>query len=253
MAKQNRKKQKNQPEVFHPLFPRIIDGKAINIIDSIEKIQFSIKEKREYFSRDHENWIKEKDIRYSIFSRFNKFLFATKLSIIFIETDLKNPYWWQNHFSQLQLGEKTSSLQIYEQWVKHHLGMSLFIQTEYFFRTMLRFLDPNVCNNSTSEFINIYECLLSKINLNFPEPNNLLNLLRLIRNTIHNDGLYRNKNFNNESVIYKDKEYNFFQDTLIDFVTWDFLLLLTNDIIELIFEIIINEKIISLPTAISDQ
>ena len=191
-----------------------INEKAKSLINTIESLQFSILGKISQITLFHQHWIENKDIRYSIYNRLNNILISTKLSLIFIETHLKNPIWWNSNFIEIKPEEMENSLLIYEGWLKHHFGSSLFIQTENFSRCILRSLDPEVCNNSTSEFINIYNCLLSKVGLGDPESKILFNLLRLIRNTIHNDGVYRNRNSKNELVIYKGIEYYFIHDLL---------------------------------------
>jgi hypothetical protein len=72
---------------------------------------------------------------------------------------------------------------------------------------------------------------------------NLLDLLRLIRNTIHNNGVYFHRSGNNESVDYKGNIYNFNIGKPVDFVTWDFLFEVTDEVVDLIVDIVKSNEL----------
>jgi len=229
-----------------------ISKSGLDLINEIENTQTRIIEEKKNTLLLNEFWGKNNDIRVTIFNRFLTFLFSTKLSLIFIETNLMDNNWWKLNFRDLQTKDIYQHTKEFETWSKHHFGLSIFIQTEYFTRKILRSIDPSACSNATSDFKSVYETLLSKIDINYPEAKNLYNLLRLVRNTIHNDGIYRNRYSNNEIVTYKGVEYSFLHDCLIDFVTWNFLIDITNDIVQLIKEIIFNKNVANISDNIND-
>jgi hypothetical protein len=69
----------------------------------------------------------------------------------------------------------------------------MFSSIESSLRLFLRALDPTACNGGMKEFNSIYDCLFnSKLATAPADGIELLNLLRLVRNTIHNNGVYFN-------------------------------------------------------------
>jgi hypothetical protein len=106
-------------------------------------------------------------------------------------------------------------------------------------------LDPIACNNGTSEFLSIYNYLLKKLNLK--QYNELLDLLRHIRNTIHNNGVYFHSDGKNKSIQYKGKEYKFWISKPVEFPNGvlSFLLDLMPDILKMIEDVVYSTKIIS--------
>lgn len=155
------------------------------------------------------------------------------------------------NFSTLNSNDINLQVKEYANWTKHHFGLSIFIQLENFSRKILKALDPSACDNSKSTFQSIYTTLNSRINIAFPEAIPLYELIRLVRNTIHNDSVFRNKKSTIETVIYKGNKYSFIPEKPIDFVTWGFLIDITNDVILLITDIIKNKKISNLIFLIS--
>jgi len=94
----------------------------------------------------------------------------------------------------------------------------LFGTIESTFRLIVRALEPTACKNGAGEFESIYKWLLKKINLQ--QCNTFLHLLRLIRNTVHNNGVYFHASGKNEQVSYNGVTYSFQQAHAIDFLTW---------------------------------
>jgi hypothetical protein len=123
--------------------------------------------------------------------------------------------------------------------------MLLFILVENKFRIFLRAIDPIACGGGTEAFESIYACLLrSKLSSPPPEAFELLELIRLTRNTIHNDSVYLNKKGLDNVVTYKGINYAFYHGKPINFVTWEFLIMMAADIQNL-FSIIVSDKVIA--------
>ena len=145
-----------------------------------------------------------------------------------------------NHFMKgLNIGMRT--------FIDFGYFHSVFMFTEDTLRRMLRILDLNACNKGTAEFKNIYECLLKKINLQ--KYSKLLDVCRLIRNSIHSNGEYNHKSFVDANIVYKKKKFIFKIGKPIRFDEWnfvdkyDFFVFLLNEICEM-FEKIIESKMI---------
>lgn len=147
------------------------------------------------------------------------------------------PSWWKT-ISKTNISNP--DLQIYlnefDMFTKIGFIQFMFSSIESAFRIFLKQLDPSACNNGTAEFKSIYSSLLRRLNLQHQE--NLLDLLRLIRNSIHNNGVYFHKSGVNETVTYKGKKYTFEIGKPITFVTWEFIFEVIEDINGLIMEVV---------------
>lgn len=107
-------------------------------------------------------------------------------------------------------------------YVKMYTFNSFFIEIESNLRYYLRMIDPDACNNATGNFKNIYECFFNRINLE-KDYISYLDLIRTVRNTMHNNWFYRDKNNKDYEVEYKGRKYLFEINKRIDFVDWDFI------------------------------
>ena len=131
---------------------------------------------------------------------------------------------------------------------KYGFGMSFFTLIETYFRIFLRAIDPTACNGATSAFANISESLLGAKQLNFPNSDRLaalelLSFARLIRNLIHNDGVYFADDGIDKTVTFKDNSYTFRHGQQVNFVYWELLLNLAEDIRQLLVQVISHPQI----------
>jgi hypothetical protein len=229
-------------------------NKGISIIEKLEKIQQNILDDQRCLSSKYPNWDTKEDIRNTVFFRFINALNSIKLSIIFIEQHLKDNRWWRKSFPEITSHDKQIQLREFAQSTKHHFGLSIFILIENAFRIFLRAIDPAACNSGTDAFESIYKCLLNSKLVNTPSSTaiELLELVRLVRNTIHNDGIYFHRNGKDIEVSYKGEKYQFIYGKPVEFVTWEFLLMLTDDIRELLVQTISDKAIAEIDTQIKD-
>lgn len=136
----------------------------------------------------------------------------------------------------------------FEKLLKYGFGMSLFTLIENSFRVFLRAIDLKACKEATDSFYSIYKCLLGSKQLNFTiaakqSAEELLEFVRLVRNLIHNDGVYFGKDGNDREIIYRDVKYKFYHGKPVDFVYWDLLLSLADDIHRLLVQVIKHPRI----------
>ena len=132
----------------------------------------------------------------------------------------------------------------FERFFKTGVVQNLFSCAESSFRVYVRAIDPSACSNGTTEFKNIYTWLLNKTNLQ--ENVALLDLLRNVRNTIHNNGTFLPSNGQSQTVLYKECSYVFNSGEAISFMTIELILLLIVDLIELIENIVISKPLVSI-------
>lgn len=146
-------------------------------------------------------------------------------SVIFLDQDLCDISWWRRIFSR-DPAQKTYKLGIeqFDRFARFgllHVTCSIY---ESFLRIILRSVDPGACSNGTSEFASIYTALFrTQLSAGYSDALELSNLLRHLRNTIHNNGIFFHKNKNDMKVNYRNKMYTFKFSREIDFVTWKFI------------------------------
>jgi hypothetical protein len=136
---------------------------------------------------------------------------------------------------------------------KYGFGMSFFTLIETYFRIFLRTIDPTACKNATAPFYDIYNILRDESHLNLTNSDwdsalELLEFIRRIRNLIHNDGVYYDDKGVDKKVSYRGTSYIFRNGLPVDFVTWELLLVLAEDIRQLLVQVISHPKIMQIAT-----
>lgn len=207
----------------------------IKDIESIQKIRDSFSDNKDALIAQFNTWDPIKDARITVFSKCINVCNSTQLSFTFMHCHLINLDWWKQ-IAKIEISVNDAQIYAneYAMFTKIGFFQFTFSSIESAFRTYVKSLDSTACNNGTAEFKSIYSWLLKRVNLQNHE--NLLDLLRLIRNTIHNNGVYFHKSGISETITYNAKIYNFNIGQPIDFVTWDFIF----EVIEKVEELIVN-------------
>jgi hypothetical protein len=159
----------------------------------------------------------QNDIRLTIYSRLRGIQRSTALSFIFMEDHLAEPEWWRSLSHDMMWSLPMNEIEIdsilprvfddYMSFQTVAFVQGLCSAVESSFRVFVRAMDPTACNNGNAEFMSIYEWLMRELGLQNYLP--LLNLLRLIRNTIHNNGVYFHPAGQTDSVDYRNIFYEF--------------------------------------------
>lgn len=134
----------------------------------------------------------------------------------------------------------------------YKLGFMQFVFSaiESSLRSFLRALNSKAANGGTAEFKAIYECLLRTelALLRAQDWIDMLDLFRLIRNTLHNNGVYFHKSGTDTEITYRGIAYKFKHGQKIDFVYWDLCLSLLDDSIDLLKTMQAQARVLSLPS-----
>lgn len=219
-------------------------------IESIQIIRDSFSNNKDKIIAQFPSWNPIKDARITIFSKCINVCISTQLSFTFMYFHLTKVDWWKQ-IAKSEIPQKDAIIYANEfnMFTKIGFIQFTFSSIESAFRLYVKSLNPTACNNGTAEFKSIYSWLLKRANLQAHE--NLLDLLRLIRNTIHNNGVYFHKSGSNESVTFKGKNYNFNVGSPVDFVTWDFIFEIMTNIEDLIIEVV-KSNVINVINQIDD-
>lgn len=195
-------------------------------------------------------WNPQKDARLLSLSKFINVLERTQFGLHILGKMLDDDWYQSNMENETQQDPNYKMILTveFEKSLKYGLGMSLFTLTESSFRIFLRAVDPTACKGATTTFNSIYRSLLGSNQLNFPAVDRqaaeeLLDFVRLVRNLIHNDGVYFDEDGNDKAIIYRDVQYHFYHGKPVDFVYWDLLLNLADDIRRLLVQVISSTKI----------
>lgn len=201
----------------------------------------------------------ENDARLSAFVHLGLLIDSTTLALTFINKHLLplNNSWWQEvykpPFESFNDYHKSISINSFNNaFIKSAFLQTLLSTLDNHFRIFLRQIDPVACDGGAGQFANIYAALKSRIT-SFPAgSDDLINLLRIARNTVHNNGVYFHKSGTNEQITYKGIVYNFAIGMPMDFVTWEWLIEILDDVQELLNKVVFDPQIIGVASEIID-
>jgi len=195
-------------------------------------------------ARAHPQWVTTADARaIGLQGLWNVLRFA-ELSLFFIDRYLDDPQWWTEfRGSEPSIRQVAFEYTAYSQGSKFgvfHLGAAAFENTT---RALLRAVAPGAANDARAEFQGVYTRLL-RTHLAFPDEDlQLLELVRLVRNTIHNEGLHRPPSAKPASVSYRGVAYVFPESGPVEFATWLFVVDRVSDLADLLDRVIQSETV----------
>lgn len=120
-------------------------------------------------------------------------------------------------------------------------------------RRIVRAIDPVACSGGAAEFKNIYEWLFARLRKNgwsYPtdNPSAFLDLFRVFRNTLHNNGAFYPPNGRDQEIIWQGKTYQFKYASIPSFYGWEFNIMLLKDLVSLNHSIMLCALIAQLPS-----
>jgi len=184
---------------------------------------------------------------------------STNLAFTFISDDLLplNNDWWGKvktvSFSTFNDRQKSITINNFTVgYLKVGFVQNLFSIIDSTFRILLRKLDPGAANFSTEDIEAVFRALCKRITAKPSNADELMKLLRLIRNTVHNNGVFFPKNQKDDQVIYKGVTYHFIVGKPVSFVTWEFLIERLEDVLQLLIQVIHHPNIIGITDEIPD-
>ena len=200
----------------------------------------------------------DKDIRLATSAHLYHNVHFALVSLRVLDAYLTKAEWWQEPDQQALFG--TCDLSYREAIannfnngaVKYAFMHKLFGTLENTFRHLLRKIDPAAASGATESIEGVFGALVSRIGNKPADSDELLKLLRLSRNSIHNNGVFYPKNQTNDQVIYKGSTYDFNHGEPIKFVNWNFLIDRFDDVRQLVTAVILNPKIIGISDEILD-
>ncbi len=200
----------------------------------------------------HPNWNIQKDARLLMLGKLINICEITQFSLHLLRKALDDE-WYQSNLTHKTQQDPEYRMILTIEWeraTKYRFGMSLFTLTESSFRVFLRSIDSTACKGATSPFESISKSLLGPKQLGFAGADRkvaeeLLDFIRIIRNLIHNDGVFFDEDGKDKVATYRDRQYILYNGKPVDFVSWKLLLDLADDIQRLLSQVISQPKICS--------
>jgi hypothetical protein len=172
-------------------------------------------------------------------------LYSTRLSLIMIEQCILQEQWWTaTHEIVPKFDVRNHMLECYHTTIKDSIFNRMFAITEHTFRHFVRLIDPKACGSGTEQFWKVQKYLLSKIGSRTADDDALLELARLTRNTIHNDGLFYPKDNKPRKVAYKGTHYEFKIGQPITFFEWEFVVIMAEDVSALLHKVVTDPSVV---------
>ncbi len=194
------------------------------------------------------------DARITAYSKATNVLNSVQLVFAFTSKHLLHKQWWKA-ISRKPVSDTDKQIYIKEfgNLTRIAFVQGIFMAIESSLRLFLRALDPAACNGGMAEFKSIYECLFkSKLSAIPADGVPLLDLLRLVRNTIHNNGVYFHPSGNDASVTWNGETFEFKQSAPVDFITWEFLIRASDALRQLLREVVEDTNLKGITVEIND-
>lgn len=194
------------------------------------------------------------DARITAFAKIINVLNSVQLAFTFASKHLLHNAWWDAIArSPIPDSDKNLYANEFANFIKVGFVHALFSSIESALRLFLRALDPAACNGGMAEFKSIYDCLFNSKLASAPrDGGQLLDLLRLVRNTIHNNGVYFSPHGGNSALTWQGDTFEFKQGIAVDFVTWEFLIRVSDSLRALLREIVEDANLHSITVEIDD-
>jgi hypothetical protein len=194
------------------------------------------------------------DARITAYSKAINVITSVQLALLFMSKHLFKKKWWETIASNpIPDEDKLIYTHEFGMFTKIGFVQGIYMVIESSLRLFLRALDPDACNRGMEGFESIYNCLFkSKLRIIPTDGVHLIDLLRFVRNTIHNNGVYFHPSGNDNSVKWNGETFEFKQGAPVDFVTWDFLTMVSDELRKLLREVVEDSNLRGISVEIND-
>lgn len=231
-----------------------IPENVLKQIEQLQRVRDAASDAKKRLIGLYPCWDAIRDARVTVFSKLINVLNSTQFAYTLAGKHLLDKGWWAQIAKRLP---PDSDINIYirefDAFTKIAFVNLAFSAIESSMRLILRAIDPKACSNGTAEFKGVYDCLLkSKLVSTPPNSVELLDLWRIIRNTVHNNGVYFHRSGTDENVTYKRATYTFRIGQPVEIAVWSFLLDLTQDLVFLVEAVVSDLAVVGVDREITD-
>lgn len=196
-----------------------------------------------------------RDVRVACFQRLFTCWNPTLIALVLAAEHLEVDEWWDSrpYRSTIPRLDRARLTRDYLNVVKIGYLHATTTVIENTLRVLLHALDPSAAKGGLAEFQSVYSALLKRLNSRPAAAGELLELWRLARNTVHNNGAYRHDSGQDRSVSYKGVTYVFRHNHKVNYYGWELLLSLGDDLRQLLRDIVGDPVIAALPAPVEDE
>lgn len=197
------------------------------------------------------------DPRTGVASNIRQIVSSVGLSCLHYDENLRSPAWWSAH-GYANAAAKPEEIKAicgeYELALFGDLRLMPVSYMEAGLRRVVRALDPSACSGGTDTFEGIYGWLFKRLEgggwtWSEGDPRIFLDLCRIVRNTVHNNGVFYPKNGKPISRTWRGKTYDFRTGAAPNLYDgWGFTVMTIRDIISLNESIMHSAPLRALPT-----
>jgi hypothetical protein len=205
----------------------------IKAIRETERLLSIIKQHRDSIK----SRVPDNDIRVSFFGLTGNVLHSLLLFFAATIQTIANPKWWKESYNKDSMtAQDLAAIKNLERLSKHSFFLFFFSRIETLLRKTINFVSTGFDTTGTTSFYNVYLKYLNEIGLDRYIP--LFDICRLIRNTIHNNGVFISSSGNDRSISWNGKDFNFTHGSGIDFMSVDNIFFLYEELIDAINNIV---------------
>jgi hypothetical protein len=209
-----------------------------------ERVKDEIRIKISDIRKKFPSWETKNDARWAWFTGAKKILQVAQTSYIFIRDQLCDLDWWKSKTVEFNENQVSGHIKEFASIILYGTSNVTFTITEELFRNLVITMDPNACNSGRANFSSICEYIFSKLDKR--QYSNIFAFHRLIRNTIHTNGVYRPTNAKDLRIQYRGKQYLFQDGKVIEFFNYELLLDLIEDYNNAVYDIVMHNAISSI-------
>lgn len=189
----------------------------------------------------------DRDLRVVCIHRLRNLIQSTLANRVFRLTVFPAESFWDTFFGARPTNdEMTDHVRELDMLGRFAAFQGLFSCLESDARMLVRALDANACNQGKAAAASILAWLIARVP-NTSTYSDFAKLLRLTRNTVHNNGTYHPERGQNDRVRWRNTDYAFVVGQPIDHVTWDFVVMVAQDILELLRLFVTDPTTVALP------
>lgn len=184
----------------------------------------------------HPQWDPARDARIVVFNRCANIFNTASLFRFFQISTLADDDFWLKYFGAVPSEDNRRLIYLEsESFINVGLIQSVFSSYETALRLFVRAIDPTACTRGAAEFQSIYRWLFKRLGL---QPlDELFEILRMLRNTIHNNGIYISRTATDATSGYKGETFEFKHGRRVEFQL-DFVVSLYKDVADALVQMV---------------
>ncbi|MCA1753562.1 MAG: hypothetical protein LC641_02450 [Spirochaeta sp.] len=225
------------------------DSSALELAELIQGALVSVQQDSahvlQFYSQETKSAV---DARTTSLSKLESVLHACLLGMIFVGQHLTDPEWWDRSMGTAPDDEHLEGyVSRYTEFTKIGLIQATFSSIESSIRLVLRSLSPDTYKRLRVDFRHICYYLIDEFMRDERQHYRAVtDIMRLIRNTVHNNGVFSPKSGRDVRIWYRDQIYAFEAEKVVNFADWQLLLQIIVDFSEFISRVMTQPVITEL-------